>query len=397
MSTQRTICVVTGSRADYGHLQPVMRAIEDDAQLDLNVVVCGEHLDARFGETWKVIAADGFDIAAKVDIELAEDTALATAQATGRAVSGLAAAFDSLKPDIVLILGDRFEILAAGVAATLLNIPLAHIHGGEVTEAAMDDAMRHALTKMAALHFTAAEPYAARVRQMGEDPACVFMTGAPGLDHLTTLNFMSREELARDLGVDLSGRLFVVTYHPVTLEEDNGATATGELVKALAEFENSSVIFTGVNSDPGHAAIRETLELFARAAPERRTLVQSLGQRRYLSAVKLADAVIGNSSSGLIEAPALGTVTINVGDRQKGRLRSASVIDCLPNSNAIRTAITRALDPTFHDEIKGQFPAYGRGRAADKIVSVLRTVSLESLRRKHFFDIAVSGTPQMKA
>lgn len=388
VSEMRKICVVTGSRADYGHLSPVMRAIAAAPELTLQTIVSGQHLDSRFGDTWKVLVADGFKVDEKVDISLAEDTRLAAAEATGRAVSGLAQAFTRLNPDIVLVLGDRFEIFAAGTAATLLRIPLAHIHGGEVTEAAMDDSLRHGLTKMAALHFVAAAPYAARVRQMGEDPAHIFMTGAPGLDHLSTQAFMTREELAADLDMDLANPFFVVTYHPVTLEGDFGAEAMAHLAAALESFQNASVVFTGVNSDPGHEAIQKVLTRFCANDPSRRKLVQSLGQRRYLSAVKEADAVIGNSSSGLIEAPALFTPTVNIGDRQKGRLRSASVIDSGESTEEIIAAVRRAQDPTFLQSVANQTPAYAHsGNAAAQITDVLKTVDLARLSVKRFRDI----------
>ncbi len=388
VSDIRKICVVTGSRADYGHLYPVMRAIAATPDLTLQTVVCGQHLDSRFGDTWKVLVADGFKIDEKVDLCLAEDTSLAVAEATGRAVSGLAQAFARLKPDVVLVLGDRFEIFAAGTAATLLRIPLAHIHGGEVTEAAMDDSLRHGLTKMAALHFVAAEPYAARVRQMGEDPAHVFMTGAPGLDHLDTQAFMTREQLAEDLEMNISEPFFVVTYHPVTLEGDYGAAAMTHLAAALNTFQDAAIVFTGVNSDPGHDAIQKILAAFCAKAPNKRKLAQSLGQRRYLSAVKEADAVIGNSSSGLIEAPALFTPTVNISDRQKGRLRSASVIDCGEDTEEITAAIHQVLDPAFRAFVAGQTPAYGHsGTAAAQITDVLKSVDLARLSVKRFHDI----------
>jgi UDP-hydrolysing UDP-N-acetyl-D-glucosamine 2-epimerase len=392
MSRSRSICVVTGSRADYGHLSPVMHAIAADPNLVLHVVACGQHLDARFGETWEDIAKDGFDISEKVDIDLTEDTSLAIAAATGTAISRLAQAFARLKPDIILVLGDRFEIFSAGAAATILRIPLAHIHGGEVTEAAMDDAMRHSLTKMAALHFVAAKPYAERVLQMGEDPGCVFVTGAPGLDHLDTLDFMTREKLAQDLGVSLSARFFIVTYHPVTLESDYGTAAIAQLATALENYPKASIVFTGVNSDPGHTKIQTVLTTFCAADPDRRRLVQSLGQRRYLSALKEADVVIGNSSSGLIEAPSLFTPSVNIGNRQKGRLRSPSVINCGNSAKDITNAINQALSLGFLKSVAAQEPAYDhRKEASARIVAVLKTTDLARLSIKRFRDIITAS------
>ena len=365
-----------------------MHAIAATPELKLQTVVCGQHLETRFGETWKAIANDGFDISEKVVIGLAEDTRLATATATGTAVSGLAEAFERLKPDIVLVLGDRFEIFAAGAAATILRIPLAHIHGGEVTEAAMDDAFRHSLTKMAHLHFAAAKPYAARILQMGEDPEHVFVSGAPGLDHISTQQLMSRGKLAQDLGINLADLFFVVTYHPVTLEADYGTAATEQLIAALENFPTASVVFTGVNSDPGHTKISAILSGFCADDPDRRKLVQSLGQCRYLSAVKEANAVIGNSSSGIIEAPSLFTPSVNMGDRQKGRLRSPSVIDCGETAAGITNAINQALSPDFLKSISSQDPAYGRGgNASAQIVEILKTADLAQLSIKPFKDI----------
>ena len=287
----RKIAVVTGSRADFGHLEPVIRAVANDPALTLQTVVTGQHLDERFGATAKAVTALGFGIDAAVDIGLADDSGLATAQATGGAVSGLAAAFDRLKPDVVVLLGDRFEILAAGVAALMMNIPIAHIHGGEVTEGAMDDAIRHSLSKMANLHFVAAEPYAARLRQMGEDPKAIVVSGAPGLDHLSTMAFLPRAELAADLGLKLAGRFFVITFHPVTLAQDRGRNGVEALVGGLSAFADADMIFTGVNSDPGHDAIGQRLHRFVAGDPARRKLVQSLGQKRYLSALKIADEI----------------------------------------------------------------------------------------------------------
>jgi UDP-hydrolysing UDP-N-acetyl-D-glucosamine 2-epimerase len=382
----RRICVVTGSRADYGHLQPVMKAIAADPGLTLQVIACGQHLDPRFGETWRAIVADGFAIDAKVDQELANDSALAVAQATGRGVARIAAALSELRPDIVLVLGDRYEILAAGIAALLLTIPLAHLHGGEATEAAIDDAIRHALSKMAALHFVAAEPYRRRLVQMGENPARVILTGAPGLDHLDTMTFLSRDELAADLGIALTPPVFLVTYHPVTLQTDHGTGGMAALIAALARYPAATIVFTGVNSDPGHAALQESVRHFVAAGPHR-VYVASLGQRRYLSAMKIADAVIGNSSSGLIEAPALGVPTVNIGERQKGRLRSASVIDCGEEDAAVAAGIARALDPAFRASLARMTPAYVHGGAAAKIVAALKAAPCAELSTKHFHDI----------
>lgn len=383
----RRICFVSGARADYGHLSSVIAAVAAHADLTLQLVVTGQHLDPRYGETWRSIVDDGYTIDEKVDIGLQSDTPLDTAKAVGRGVSALADSFARLHPDIVVVLGDRFEIFAAAQAALLLNIPLAHIHGGEATEAAVDDAIRHAITKMARLHFCAAEPYAARVRQMGEDPTCVYALGAPGLDPIATLNFVERATLAADLDIDLSSPMFVITYHPVTLQLGDGKAAVTELTRALERHADAAMIFTGVNSDPGNRVVSDALNAFAEVAPHRRTVIASLGQLRYLSAVKLADVVIGNSSSGLIEAPALGVPTVNIGDRQKGRLRSASVIDCPDDSRAISEAIAEAMTEDFRASARETEPAYGRRGVAGKMADVLASIDLGRLSTKPFHDI----------
>ena len=383
----RRICFVTGSRADYGHLSSVIEATQAHGDLTLQIVVTGQHLDPRFGETWTAIVDDGYAIDDKVDLALGDDTPLATAQTVGRGVAALAESFNRLSPDIVVVLGDRFEIFAAAQAALLLNIPLAHIHGGEATEAAVDDAIRHAITKMARLHFCAAEPYSARVKQMGEDPAHVFTVGAPGLDGIATLDYMSREDLSAELAVDLSGSLFVITYHPVTLDLDKGATSIAALTDALGRFDEAAMVFTGVNSDPGNRIISETLAAFVAQDSQKRVTVTSLGQQRYLSALREADVVIGNSSSGLIEAPAFGKPTVNIGDRQKGRLSADSVIDCGNDAAAIQSAIQTALDPAFRTSASQTNPPYGRGGAAAKIVSILSSIDVARLSTKPFHDI----------
>ena len=383
----RRICVITGSRSDFGHLSSVMRAIDDHNDLTLQTLVTGQHLDARFGETWHDIEDEGFTINAKIDLDLGDDTPLAAARAVGHAVERVSEALARIEPDIVLVLGDRFEILGAAEAALMLNIPLAHVHGGEVTEAAVDDAIRHAITKMARLHFCAAEPYAKRLRQMGEDPAHIHMVGAPGLDHLDTLTRLSRDTLASDLGIALPAPVFVVTHHPVTLQLDHGAAEISAVVDALNGFDTATMVFTGVNSDPGHSVMRDALNAFAHRDQTRRCVVESLGYKRYLSLLAIADVVIGNSSSGLIEAPAIGVPTVNIGDRQKGRLRGPLVIDCAAESDAIGTAITMALDPSFKEAADRADPPYGRGGAGAKIANRLAEVSLISLKQKSFHDL----------
>lgn len=382
----RKICVVTASRADYGLLSWLMTEIAADKDLILQVVVTGSHLLPSFGETWREIDADGHPIAAKVEIGPEDDSPMAAARALARATDGFADAFDRHKPDIVVVLGDRYEILGAASAALLLNLPLAHIHGGEVTEGALDDSIRHAVTKLSHLHFAAAAPYVRRIIQMGEDPKCVFNVGALGVDAARKAKMVPDADLERALGMKLSSPLFVVTFHPVTRTSDIGRHGISAILDALADFEDAQIVFTGVNADPGYSAIDDAIRNFAKSRPARVRHVDSLGARRYLSLVKKADAVIGNSSSGIIEAPALGVPTVNVGDRQKGRLMAASIVDCAENAGEIRNAINDALAPGFMDAACQTSSPYEGGGAAARICAELKQVDLAVLKRKSFHD-----------
>ncbi|KLU62644.1 GDP/UDP-N,N'-diacetylbacillosamine 2-epimerase (hydrolyzing) [Peptococcaceae bacterium CEB3] len=343
----RKICVVTGSRAEYGLLYPLLREIQADPDLELLLLVTGTHLSPEFGLTYREIERDGFTIADKVEMLLSADTPTAIAKSVGLATIGLAESYARLQPDIVVILGDRYEILAAAQAALFARIPLAHLHGGERTEGAMDEAIRHAVTKMAHLHFVAAEPYRRRVIQLGEDPARVFNVGAVGSDNIRRQRLRSRESLERELEFPLGKVNFLVTYHPVTLGRTDSASAMGELLAALDHFPEAQIIFTKPNSDTDGRVIGRMMESYAARQPERAKVFVSLGQVRYFSAVSQCAVVIGNSSSGLTEVPALGRPAVNLGERQKGRLRPASVIDCAEREEDIVRAITEALSPEF--------------------------------------------------
>ena len=388
-SAQRKICVVTGTRAEYGLLFWLMKEIAADPNLNLQIAVTGAHLAPQFGETWKVIEEDGFSIDERVDIDVGDDTAVGVARSLGLAVSGMGKAFDRLKPDIVIVLGDRYEILAAAEAAMVARIPIAHIHGGEITEGAMDDAMRHAITKMSHLHFVAAEPYRARVIQMGEAPDRVFTVGAPGLDNIDKLDLPNRAELERELGLPDNQAYFLVTYHPATLSTGNTGTEAEEMLAALDQFPDHRVVLTGVNADPGHDRISGLLSDYAAINENRVSLHASLGQRRYLSAMKYAVAVVGNSSSGIIEAPAMKTPTVNIGDRQKGRLRAPSVIDCAGRTKDIAAAIGKALGSDFRIGLESMMPIYGTGGASEAIKDRLKSADLTGINRKSFHDIAL--------
>ncbi|UPJ29886.1 MULTISPECIES: UDP-N-acetylglucosamine 2-epimerase [unclassified Bradyrhizobium] len=392
MSARRRIAVVTGSRADYGLLRGILARLRAAHDVALSVIGCGMHLVPRFGETWKIIEADGFPIAAKIDLALDDDRAETIARGTGIGVSGFAEALPKLAPDVLVVLGDRYEVLAASVAATLLNIPIAHIHGGEITAGAFDDAIRHAITKMACLHFVAAEPYRRRVIQMGEQPDFVFNVGAPGLDLADSTPTLTRAELFAKLGIGGPERFLLVTLHPTTAQPEADAANVTALLGALAYIEDRSFIFTGVNADPGYRAIDDAIRRFVAARPDRAHLFTSLGSERYWSALRLADAVVGNSSSGILEAPAVGVPTINIGDRQKGRLRAASIIDCPANSHLILASLRRIFEGRFQPD-PAHVPPYGRGGASEAIAATLRKIELKRAFPKYFHDLAATLEP----
>ena len=366
----KRVCVVTGSRAEYGLLRWVMQGLQDSQVCQLQTVVTGMHLSPEFGSTWQAIVGDGFAIDWTVDMLLGSDSAVGVTKSMGLATIGFADAFAHLAPDLVVILGDRFEILAAASAALIAGIPMAHLHGGELTEGAYDDSIRHALTKMAHLHFTAAEPYRARVIQMGEDPARVWCVGGFGLDGVMKLNRMTRPELEESLGLSLGERALMVTFHPETASGASPRAQMAELLVALEETA-AQLVFTMPNADNEGRVLFGMIEDFVVRHPERACVHTSLGQRRYLSALAEVDAIVGNSSSGLIEAPAFGKGTVNIGARQDGRLRAASVIDCAAERGAIAQAIAKVLTPTFRAAIKGQANPYGDGGASARTVAAI--------------------------
>lgn len=385
MSAIRKVCVVTGSRAEYGLLRPLLAEIAADADLQLDVVATGMHLSPEFGLTYRQIEADGFSIGAKVEMLLSADTAVAVTKSLGLGVIGFADAFERCRPDVVVVLGDRFEVFAAAQAALLARIPVAHIHGGETTEGAFDEAVRHSITKIAQWHFVAAEPYRRRVIQLGEAPERVFNVGAPGLDHLTTLRWLSHSELEAALEMTLGSPLLLVTYHPVTLAGAPPEVAMAELLAALEIFPGATIVLTYPNADTGGRALIRQIDAFVGCGLGRKAFV-SLGQERYLSLMKQADVVIGNSSSGLTEAPALRTATVNLGDRQKGRLKATSIIDAAENRESIAAAIRQALSEPFRRSLAGTVSRYGCGEASKAIVAQLKVLPLAV--QKSFFDIA---------
>lgn len=366
-------------------------AIHRDPALTLQLIVTGSHLAEPFGRTVEQIHRDGYPIAAEVPMIGTDDSAWAMARSTGDGVMGMADALKRLNPDLVVLPGDRFEILAAATAAMLMGIPVAHLHGGEVTEGAVDESIRHAVSKMSAVHFVSAEPYRQRLMRMGEDPARVVVVGAPGLDHFGRTPLPGRAALSASVGLDEAKPFLLVTYHPATRGESGPDEAVTQLLDALDQFPAQQVLITKANADAGGRVINAALERHAAARAGRVVLVASLGTVRYLAAVTHAAALVGNSSSALIEAPAVNTPTVNIGPRQQGRLRAASVVDCGEDTAAIVAAIHRVLAPEFRTAAATAEPPYGRpGDASGRMLASLRELDLDHLRVKRFHDGAAT-------
>lgn len=385
MTSKRKICIVTGTRAEYGLLYWLIKEIADDNELHLQIIATGMHLSPEFGLTYEQVETDGFTIDAKVEMLLSSDTTVGISKSIGLGVIGFADALERLKPDILVLLGDRFEILAAAQAAMVARIPIAHIHGGETTEGAFDEQIRHAITKFAQWHFVAAEPYRQRVIQLGESPDRVFNFGSPGLDHLQYMNWLNRPALEQSLDLELRSPLFLVTYHPVTLDKQSPSIPMRELLMALDSFPNATVILTYPNADTGGRILIEEIERWVSQNQHRAKAFVSLGQQRYLSLMGEADVIIGNSSSGLTEAPALKKATVNVGDRQKGRLKAKSVIDTPERSQDIVKGIYQALSKEFQSMLPSVESLYGKGNVSQQIKEKLKFVPLQT--QKTFFDI----------
>lgn len=382
----KRICVVSGTRAEYGLLRPLIRAIDQSPTLALQLVVTGTHLSERHGATVREIESDGLVIDHRVPILSESDSDTAIADAFGRAVSGVASALVDLNPDIVVLLGDRYEALAAGVAAMLCRKPIAHIHGGEATIGLIDDAIRHSLTKMSHLHFVSAEEYRQRVLQLGERPDRVWCTGAVGLDGISELNLLNRDQLEIELGVRFRNVNLLVTFHPVTLRPGTARHDAHELIKALDQFPDTTVIATLPNAESESSDIVKAIQEWAKSNPKRVHVFESLGQLRYLSTLRVCDVVIGNSSSGLIEAPAVGTPTVNIGDRQQGRLRGESIFDVEADSDQIASAIADALTFVREKDSTSFSSPYGEPGARDMIVQVLEHCNMKNLLIKDFVD-----------
>lgn len=381
----KNVAVFTGTRAEYGLLYWLLKDIQDDSDLKLQLLVSGMHLSPEFGCTYKNIEKDGFHIDEKIEILLSSDSSVGVAKSMGLGVLGFADALDRLKPDILIILGDRFEALAAAQTAMILKIPILHLHGGEITEGAYDDAIRHAITKLSFLHGTSTEAYRQRVIQLGEDPERVKNVGAIGLDHLARSEMISVAQIAASLGFELRKPYFLVTYHPVTLAVEDPEGSFQALLDSLDSYPEHQVIITYPNADDGGRKIIPMLEAYARQYPQRVFAIKSLGQQRYLSTVKHAVVVIGNSSSGIIEVPSFNVPTVNIGMRQKGRLAAKSVLHCEATRDAITKTINAAIIRDYKADNEKITNPYGAGDASTQVIEMIKSLNKNSI--KTFYDI----------
>jgi len=389
MAEKRTIAVVTGTRAEYGLLRGLMHGIKATPGLELQLLVTGMHLSPEFGLTWRDIEDDGFFIDRKIEILLSSDTAVGVSKSIGLATVGFAEALDNLRPDLMLVLGDRYEIFASVAAAMIARIPVAHLHGGETTEGAFDESIRHCITKMSHLHFPATEEYRHRIIQLGEDPKRVFNVGALGVENIRKFEPISRAELESSLDFSFGRRNLLVTFHPVTLEKDGVESQFAALLDALDQLEDTHVIITFPNADPGGRVIGEMINGYVDSHPGTAMSAVSLGTERYLSVMSYVDGVVGNSSSGIIEAPSFRVGTINIGDRQRGRSRAASVINCAPDSTSITAALRELFSEEFQKVVKTVENPYGDGYTSEGILRVLQEYPLEGILKKRFHETSV--------
>jgi len=387
----RRIAVITGTRAEYGLLYCLLKILEDDPRIELQLVVTGTHLSAAYGSTADYIKSDGFKISANVDMKIGDDSPIGICRSMGLAVSGFGEVFDRLRPDLIVVLGDRYEIFSAAQAAMISKVPIAHVHGGEATEGLIDEAIRHSLTKMSHLHFVASEAYRQRVIQLGESPSRVFNVGAPALDNIADLEVIDRSTLESEIDFSFGDRLFLVTYHPVTLEDSDATLSIDRLLAVLNEFRDAQILFTGVNADTQGHIIKERIDAYTGSNQGRVKSVESLGRIRYLNAMRYASVVLGNSSSGLIEAPAMGVPTVNIGLRQQGRLRAPSVLDCADKKEDIKQAIVTVLQDEFIAKSSRCETPYGKPGASKSIAEIVASYPLDNLIVKQFHDLPQGG------
>lgn len=388
---KKKICVISGSRADYSSCYPLLKVIKDDGTFTLQVVVTGMHLSPEFGLTYREIIKDGFVIRKKVKTLLFGDDSAGITKAIGLGIMRFADAFAQLKPDIVVVIGDRYETFAAVVAAFVAKIPIAHIGGGDVTRGVIDEAFRHAITKMSVLHFVSSNVHKRRIIQLGEDSQRVFHVGATHIDNVKKLTLLSRKELEKRLGFLFGPKNILVTYHPVTLEINTAGVQFKELLNALNRFPEIKIIFTKPNADADGKVIIRYIDEYVKRHREKAVAFISLGQVKYLSLLRTVDMIVGNSSSGIVEAPLFGTPAVNIGDRQEGRVRNGNVIDCKPSASSIAHAIQMAYDQGFRKRCKKIISPYGEGNASGKILRILKKEihNINDLK-KTFYDYTIT-------
>lgn len=384
----RKICVVTGTRAEYGLLYWLLKEIEADSELKLQLIVTGMHLSPEFGLTYKEIEKE-FKIDKKIEILSSSHTSLDICAEMARVYEKFAPALAELKPDILVLLGDRYEIFGVAGVASIIQIPIAHIHGGETTQGAFDEAFRHSITKMSHIHFAATNEYANRIIQLGEEPSRVFNVGGPGIENIKKLNLLNKDEFEKSIKFKLAKKNLLITFHPATLENSSAREQFNELLNALDELEETNFIFTKANSDTDGDVINKMIDEYVRQNPQKAAAFVSLGQLRYLSAIKFVDIVLGNSSSGLLEVPSFKKATINIGDRQKGRARASSVIDVRPIKEEILAAIKRAYSKEFEQTLKDTINPYDGGNPSKKMVKILKEIKLDGILKKKFYDIGI--------
>lgn len=387
---RKKICVVTGSRAEYGLLYWLMKGINKDPELELQIIATGMHLSSEYANTYQQIEYDGFVIDKKVDIELSSDSELGISKSMGLGIIGCSNAFNDLKPDLCIVLGDRFEIFSAVSAAMIAKIPIAHIHGGEATEGLIDESIRHSITKMSHIHFVATDEYKNRVIQLGEQPDRVFNVGGLGIDNINKLKLLSRKAFEQAINFSLGEKNILVTFHPVTLEKSTAEIQFKELLRALDELLDTKIIFTKSNSDTDGRVINIMIDDYV-TDHDNTISFTSMGQLNYLSALQYMDAVLGNSSSGLIEAPSFKIGTINIGDRQKGRIKAESVISCSSEKDDISKSLIKLYSPEFQNLIKNIKNPYGTGGASKKIINIIKDFNLIGILKKSFYDLVSVG------
>ena len=383
---KKSVCVFTGTRAEYGLLSPLMREIKQDRELKLQIIASGAHLSGYFGFTYRQIEDDGFVINEKVNISLGKDTPDGVGRSMGIALAGLTKAYAKLKPDIIVILGDRFEAFAAATAAMLSRIPIAHLNGGEATYGLIDEAIRHSITKMSHLHFTSTEEYRRRVIQLGEEPGRVFNVGAVGLDNIRYIKLLSKKTLEEKIGFQFARKNLMVTFHPVTLEDNTSEAQFKNILGALGALEDTHIIFTKSNADIGGRGVNRMIDEYVAKNRDRTKAFTSMGQLNYLSAMQYMDAVVGNSSSGIIEAPSFKIGTLNIGDRQEGRIKADSLIDCLPERESVKSAIKKLYSKAFQQRLRDVTNPYGDGRSAVRIKKILKKRDIRDILKKSFYD-----------